>query len=539
MKKLIRKTVLVVILMLGLNIGTGLWLQHQVTLSLETESALQRVAVDLALMMASEARMERSMTELGEDPKAKFRTASAQVIQMKALSHVQMVRLRIDARKAWGNTEPLKNLVRDRNEAHSTTLQIVNLVKNHHENLAPMLWTKIARPAFSHYVMETRLLFADITRQVQKLDTSVVHRRNLQTWVQIVSLFAWAIVLFWDFRALSRMASRLGQAAETVRLASRRDLTRRSSVDGPDEAGEVGRGIDRLIEELSGVTRDLNTHALSISRETDHLSRVLSAVSEGFREAVGTLSDVREKARGLTEESKRETDLALEMGRASKQAVSEADNGSKTVRSVLESVRSSSEEISSLANRIAGLEEASQKVGTIAGSITAIATQTNLLALNAAIEAARAGEQGRGFAVVAEEVRKLAQTTSKATEEISTAISEIQTSIAETVTGIRKEANALADCGAQAGQAEKVLDSLSGMVRTTGHNVDIIVGETEAQKKSSDRILEAVNALATVMESRNQDVASAVPAVERLREIVGTLSALTSSFRTEQADNPS
>ena len=539
MKKLIKKTVLVVILMLGLNIGTGLWLQHQVTLSLETESALQRVAVDLALMMASEARMERSMTELGEDPKAKFRTASAQVIQMKALSHVQMVRLRIDARKAWGNTEPLKNLVRDRNEAHSTTLQIVNLVKNHHENLAPMLWTKIARPAFSHYVMETRLLFADITRQVQKLDTSVVHRRNLQTWVQIVSLFAWAIVLFWDFRALSRMASRLGQAAETVRLASRRDLTRRSSVDGPDEAGEVGRGIDRLIEELSGVTRDLNTHALSISRETDHLSRVLSAVSEGFREAVGTLSDVREKARGLTEESKRETDLALEMGRASKQAVSEADNGSKTVRSVLESVRSSSEEISSLANRIAGLEEASQKVGTIAGSITAIATQTNLLALNAAIEAARAGEQGRGFAVVAEEVRKLAQTTSKATEEISTAISEIQTSIAETVTGIRKEANALADCGAQAGQAEKVLDSLSGMVRTTGHNVDIIVGETEAQKKSSDRILEAVNALATVMEARNQDVASAVPAVLRLREIVGTLSALTSSFRTEQADNPS
>ena len=539
MRKLIKKTVLVVILMLGLNIGTGLWLQHQVTLSLETESALQRVAVDLSLMMASEARMERSMTELGEDPKSNFRTAIAQVIQMKALSHVQMVRLRIDAQKAWGNMAPLKNLVRDRNEAHSTTLQIVNLVKNHHETLAPLLWTKIARPAFSHYVTETRLLFADITRQVQKIDTSVVHRRNLQNWVQIVTLFAWVLVLFWDFRGLSKMAYRLSQAAETVRLASSRDLTRRSLVDGPDEAGEVGRGIDRLIEELSGVTRDLNRHALSISRETDHLSRVLSAVSEGFREAVGTLSDVRDKAGGLAEEARRETELALDMGRASKQAVSEADNGSKTVRSVLDSVRSSSLEITNLANRIAGLEEASQKVGTIAGSITSIAAQTNLLALNAAIEAARAGEQGRGFSVVAEEVRKLAQTTSLATEEISAAIGEIQRSISKTVTDIRKEASALADCGAQAGQAEKVLDSLAGMVRTTGHDVDVIVGATEAQKKSSDRILEAVNALSKVMEARNQDVSAAVPSVERLREIVATLSALTSSFRIEQADNPS
>ncbi len=534
MKKLIRKTVLVVIVMLALNIGTGLWLQHQVTLSLETESALQGVAVDLALMMASEARMERSMTELGEDPKANLRTSMAQVIQMKALSHVQMGRLRTDAQKAWGCLAPLANLVRDRNEAHSTSLQIVNLVKNHHENLAPLLWTKIARPAFSHYVTETRLLFAHISRQVRKIDKSVVHRRNIQNWVQIVTLFAWAVVLYLDFKALSKMARRLGIAAETVRLASSRDLTRFSKVDGPDEAGEVGRGIDRLIAELSGVTRNLNAHARSVSSEADQLSRVLSAVSEGFREAVGTLGDVREKARGLAEEARRESELALEMGQASKRAISEADAGSKTVRSVLEGVRSSSEEISSLANRIAGLEEASQKVGTIAGSITAIATQTNLLALNAAIEAARAGEQGRGFAVVAEEVRKLAQTTSKATEEIGSAIGGIQNSITQTVTDIRKESSALADCGAQAGQAEKVLDTLAGMVRNTGHDVDIIVEATKAQKKSTDRILEAVNALATVMEARNQDVFSAVPAVDRLREIVQTLSALTSSFRVEE-----
>ncbi len=82
MRKLIKKTLLVVVLMISVNVGTGLWLQHQVTLSLTTESALQHVEVDLALMMASEARMERSMTELGGNAKEIFAQSMAQVIQI-------------------------------------------------------------------------------------------------------------------------------------------------------------------------------------------------------------------------------------------------------------------------------------------------------------------------------------------------------------------------------------------------------------------------------------------------------------------------
>lgn len=534
MRKLVKKTILIVILMLSLNIGTGLWLQHQVTLSLTTEAALQHVAVDLALMMASEARMERSMTELGEDPKANFIRTNAHVIQMKALSHVQMVRLKIDAKNAWGTIDPLRNLIRDRNEAHSTSLQIVNLVKNHHENIAPMLWTKIARPAFSHYMVETRLLFATISRQINKINESVRHRRSLQTWVQIATLFAWAIVLFWDFKALSKMASRLERAAETVRLASKRDLTRLSMVDGPDEAGEVGRGIDLLIRELSGVTGDLNDNAHVLSQETGRLSSVLSSVSSGFSSALETLHNVRKKADDLASESQKESALAEEMGKTSQKAVREADNGTKTVRTVLESVRTSSEEIINLANRIQGLEEASQRVGTFAESITAIASQTNLLALNAAIEAARAGEQGRGFSVVADEVRKLAQTTAQTTEEISSAIGTIQNSIAKTVQDIRKQAEALSACGAQAGTAETAIETLAEIVRSTGQDVETIIQATERQQNATRQILEAVKLLSSVMEERNKDVASAVPAVDRLREIVRKLTDLTESFRLEK-----
>ncbi|MFP6800741.1 MAG: methyl-accepting chemotaxis protein [Pseudomonas sp.] len=54
------------------------------------------------------------------------------------------------------------------------------------------------------------------------------------------------------------------------------------------------------------------------------------------------------------------------------------------------------------------VQESSQRIANIIGSINSITEKTNLLALNAAIEAARAGESGRGFAVVADEVRTLA-----------------------------------------------------------------------------------------------------------------------------------
>jgi methyl-accepting chemotaxis protein len=102
----------------------------------------------------------------------------------------------------------------------------------------------------------------------------------MQTWVQIVTLIDWANH---PFRGL-RDALSPEKAAVIVKFESKRDLTHVSGVDGEDGDGTVARSIDRMIGELSGVTSDLNANAQSIDHETDHLSSVLDAVAQGFKE---------------------------------------------------------------------------------------------------------------------------------------------------------------------------------------------------------------------------------------------------------------
>jgi methyl-accepting chemotaxis protein len=134
---------------------------------------------------------------------------------------------------------------------------------------------------------------------------------------------------------------------------------------------------------------------------------------------------------------------------------------------------------------IRSLEEAAERIGSVVGLISTIASQTNLLALNATIEASRAGDAGKGFAVVASEVKALANQTSRATEDISKQIAAIQQATKHSVDEISSIARAIEELTAVASSIAAAVEEQGATTREIAGSMQTAAGGTA---RASDEI---------------------------------------------------
>jgi methyl-accepting chemotaxis protein len=116
-----------------------------------------------------------------------------------------------------------------------------------------------------------------------------------------------------------------------------------------------------------------------------------------------------------------------------RQALSLAEDGTRSVQQTLQGMSGLRDKVDAIANQIVNLSEQTGQITVVSDLVADLASQTNMLALNAAVEAARAGEQGKGFSVVADEIRKLADQSKKSADKISILAGDIQAAINRTV----------------------------------------------------------------------------------------------------------
>ncbi|OXH87639.1 hypothetical protein CA831_20190, partial [Burkholderia multivorans] len=160
------------------------------------------------------------------------------------------------------------------------------------------------------------------------------------------------------------------------------DLTSEVRWTSRDEMAELVKGVTGMQRSLADTVRQVAHGSDAISTATHQIAAGNTDLSQRTEEQAAALQQTAASMEQLTATVKQNADHALEAQPCADDAREIATRGATVVGEVI--------------GTMGEIDQSSQKVADIIGTIEGIAFQTNILALNAAVEAARAGEQGRG-----------------------------------------------------------------------------------------------------------------------------------------------
>ncbi|WP_134702466.1 methyl-accepting chemotaxis protein [Ammoniphilus sp. YIM 78166] len=367
----------------------------------------------------------------------------------------------------------------------------------------------------------------------QKFNTSAI----ILGIVILVAALA-AVVIGWIAgRKISIPIVRLSEEANRISLG---DLTiDEIKTNSKDEISELAASFNQMVHNLRHLVGTTRTSADELAAASEQMAASAEQVTSAVGEISHSTSDVAAAAENgnhsVLDASKVLLELSSLIQIAKQKATDAQKNSESTFHTATEGkkiVDHTVQKMDSIQSRTLQMEELittlnqyTKEIQAITNMITSIAAQTNLLALNASIEAARAGEHGRGFAVVAEEVRKLAEQSNDGATKVSDLIHKISKSMVDVVASMqenRLEVEEGTNIVAQAGNA------LENILTAVGHaleQVNSITDITTAEVATSEKIVELINSLASVIENTAANAEEVSAAIQETSASMQTVSA--------------
>ncbi len=353
-------------------------------------------------------------------------------------------------------------------------------------------------------------------------------------------LVAWVL-----FKGPAALVDRLREMRRVMEEAEQGDLAVRAGGIGADQLGMLERSFNRMLDATSAtiasVQREADevaAYAESLAGRAEELGRTSASVGGSAARLAAQLREQRaiaarsgehtERTSADAAELRRSADLMAQRahalhqsGEASRERIGKAG---RTLVSIGDEVRRSAAAVSALA-------PVSDRIGTLAKTLSKLARQTNLLALNAAIEAARAGEHGQGFGVVALEVRKLAEESARAAKDVGGAIEDVRAGVTAAVEAISAGETKVRDVGGIAGEADSALQDVLGGIGSLASLIETMAATSEQQAQAMTALLAAMDRVETLAAGSADSAAEAAGAVTEqhvaLQRIADTAQQLT------------
>jgi methyl-accepting chemotaxis protein WspA len=316
----------------------------------------------------------------------------------------------------------------------------------------------------------------------------------------------------------------------TVSRAAGGDLTDKVTVTGDDAIGQLGEGLQRMLDNLRQLLNNVQKAGIQVTTSaTEIAASAKQQEATGVEQAqtsVEVLSTTKEISSN-TSQLLKTMEEATAVADYTTSATSEAQGNLRRMDQTMQNMVNATDSINA---KLAALSEKASNINSVLTTITKVADQTNILSLNAAIEAEKAGEAGRGFSVVATEIRRLADQTSVSTWDIEQMLKEMQSAVSASVMGMDKFSE---EIRRSVGEVRQVTDQLSGVmdqVQKLAPQFDAVLQGMQAQAVGAQQITETMMQLNDATQQTVESLKATSEAVHQLQYAAGDLQSSVATF---------
>ncbi len=284
--------------------------------------------------------------------------------------------------------------------------------------------------------------------------------------------------------------------------------TTRSQQEIEQRSRGMAENIQKVINEIGINSSALASSAEQLSKTSLEMEKSADQISISETETAASTNQASSTTQELSTSLKEISKRMHELRKLADAAEDEGKLGSDII--------SESNEMMNM------IEDSSKQIERITEIITDIAEQTNLLSLNAAIEADKAGEYGKGFAVVAEEVGELAERSNEAAKQISELIKRNDDNVHQGKEVINATGQFLEQIIEQVRLMTNEVNQLVASITEQDIGTREVAKGAEEISQKSDKSLELVTGLATLIKESNESISSLGEIADRLDSQVTT-----------------